>query len=98
MKLHDIISISLQVLENILIEEAKKIPGIDNKSIETIKTNDDNCEINVYLTPFNILTSVSSLAKELQQAISFYLCKQFDVTEGRIKINIFIDANKEGGK
>ena len=98
MKLHDIISISPQVLENILFEEAKKIPGIDGQSIEAIKINDAKCEIDIHLAPFSLLTSICSLAKELQQAISFYLCKQFDVGEGQIKINVIVSWKDKGGK
>ncbi len=98
MKLHDIISISPQVLENILFEEAKKIPGVETKTIENIKVNDTKCEINIYLTPFSLLSNICSIAKEIQSAINFYLIKQFDVPEGKIKINIFISCPIKGGK
>lgn len=98
MKLHDIISISPQVLENILFEEIKKIPGVGNQTIENIKVSDAKCEINVYLTPFSLLSNVYQIAREMQSAISFYLTKQFDIDEGKIKINIIVNANDKGDK
>ena len=94
MKLHDIISISPQILENILFEETKKIPGISDQTVEKIKINDNKCEIDIYLTPISLLSNIFSIAKELQSAISFYLTKQFDIEEGVIKINIFVISNK----
>ncbi|MBQ0045612.1 MAG: hypothetical protein KBS35_01845 [Mycoplasma sp.] len=97
MKLHDIISISPQVLENILFEETKKIPGVNAQTVENIKINDAKCEINLYLTPISLLSNIYSIAKELQSAISFYLTKQFDIDEGKIKINVIISSDK-GGK
>lgn len=98
MKLHDIISISPHVLENILLEETKKIPGVDTKTIENIKVNDAKCCIDINLTPFSLLSNIHSLAIEIQSAINFYLTKQFDVGEGKIKINIFVSAPDKGGK
>ncbi|MCQ3915019.1 MAG: alkaline shock response membrane anchor protein AmaP [Mycoplasmoidaceae bacterium] len=98
MKLHDIISISPNVLENILLEETKKIPGIGGQSIENIKINDAKCEINIFLTPISLLSNIYSIANELQSAISFYLTKQFDIDEGKIKINIIVNSSTKGDK
>lgn len=98
MKLHDIISISPQVLENILLEETKKIPGVDTKTIESIKINDAKCEVNIYLTPFSLLSNICSIAREIQSAINFFLIKQFDVAEGKIKINVFVSSPSKGEK
>ncbi|XQP55076.1 MAG: hypothetical protein ACOQNV_02995 [Mycoplasmoidaceae bacterium] len=98
MKLHDIISISPQVLENILFEETKKIPGIGGQAIENIKISDAKCEINIYLTPISLLSNIFSIARELQSAINFYLTKQFDIAEGIIKINIIVNSSDKGGK
>ncbi|XQP55958.1 MAG: hypothetical protein ACOQNY_00990 [Mycoplasmoidaceae bacterium] len=98
MKLHDIISINPQVLENILFEEIKKIPGVGRQTIENIKINDAKCEINVYLTPFSLLSNVYQIAREMQSAINFYLTKQFDIEEGRIKINIIVTSTDKGDK
>lgn len=98
MKLHDIISISPHVLENILVEETKKIPGVDAQTVENIKINDAKCEITLYLTPISLLSNIYSIARELQSAISFYLTKQFDVDEGKIKINVIVSSNDKGGK
>ncbi len=93
MKLHDIISISPPVLENILLEEIKKIPGVGNQTTGNVKVDDDKCEVNVYLTPFSLLSNVYQIAREMQSAISFYLTKQFDIDEGKIKINIIVKSN-----
>lgn len=98
MKLHDIISISPQVLENILLEETKKIPGVGGQTIENIKINDAKCEINIYLTPISLLSNIYQIARELQSAISFYLTKQFDLDEGQIKINIIVNPGDKGEK
>lgn len=98
MKLHDIISISPNVLENILLEETKKIPGVDTKAIESIKIDDDKCEINIYLTPFSLLSNIYSIAREIQSAISFYITKQFDIDEGTIKINVIASYKSQGDK
>ncbi len=98
MKLHDIISISPHVLENILLEETKKIPGVDTKNIESIKISDAKCQIDIYLTPFSLLSNIYSIAKELQSAISFYLTKQFDIDEGKIKINVIVNPIAKGEK
>ena len=98
MKLHDIISISPDVLENILFEEIKKIPGVGNQTIENIKVSDAKCEINVYLTPFSLLSNVYQIAREMQSAINFYLTKQFDIDEGKIKINVIVNANDKEDK
>ncbi len=98
MKLHDIISISPSVLENILLEETKKIPGVDTKTIESIKINDAKCEINIYLTPFSLLSNIYGIAHEIQSAINFYITKQFDVDEGTIKINVIASYNSKGDK
>lgn len=98
MKLHDIISINPQVMENILLEEAKKIPGVSDQNIENIKINDDKCEINIYLTPISLLSNIYSIARELQSAVSFYLTKQFDIVEGKIKINIIVNSCNKGDK
>ena len=98
MKLHDIISISPQVLENILFEEVKKIPGVGSQTIENIKVSDAKCEINVYLTPFSLLSNIYQIALEMQSAISFFLTKQFDIGEGKIKINIIVNSNDKKDK
>lgn len=98
MKLHDIISITPQVLENILFEETKKIPGISGQTIENIKISDAKCEINIYLTPISLLSNIYSIARELQSAINFYLTKQFDVEEGIIKINIIVSPSSDKGE
>ncbi len=94
MKLHDIISISPNVLENILLEETKKIPGVDTENIESIKISDAKCEINIYLSPFSLLSNIYAIAHEIQSAISFYLTKQFDIDEGIIKINVIVASTK----
>lgn len=96
MKLKDIISISPEVLEGILLLEAKKIPGLGAENIKAIKVSDKDCSITISITPFNILANIHALACEIQQAISFYLTSQFDVNEGDIKINVIVLA--EGKK
>lgn len=98
MKLHDIISISPQVLENILLEVTKTIPGVDTKAIENIKINDAKAEIDILLSPFSLLSNICSIAKEIQSAISFYLTKQFDIDEGKIKINVIVSSPAKGVK
>jgi len=94
MKLQDIISISFDVLENLILEEVKKIPGISVQNIQTIKINDKECSIDIYITPFNLLANIYSIASELQSAINWYMCKQFDLDEGQVKINIIVKPAK----
>lgn len=96
MKLQDIISINFDLLEKILYEKTKEIPGISEDNIDKIVINDKNCSVDIYITPFNLLSNIHSIAYELQQAISFHLCKQFDLEEGQIKVNIYVETVKEG--
>lgn len=100
MILQDIISINPEILRKILLEEIKKLPGISSKNIEDIQINNKNCSIDITITPFSLLTNINSIACELQQAINFFLTKQFDVKEGLIKINIFVlpETNKGENK
>ena len=95
MKLQDIVSINFDLLENILLEKAKQIPGVSVQSIEKIVINNKDCCVDIYITPFKLLANNYSIAYELQQAISFHLCKQFDLEEGQIKINVFVEMPKE---
>ena len=70
MKLHNIIPINHTILEKILYEEIKKIPGINVANIETIKINDDNCSIDFYITPFNLLANIYALSNDIQNAVN----------------------------
>lgn len=92
MKLRDIISISPEVLEAILMLEIKKIPGLGAENIKGLKVNDKDCSITISITPFNILANIYSLAFEIQQTINFYLSNQFDIKDNQIKINIIVLA------
>ena len=101
MKLHNIIPINHTILEKILYEEIKKIPGINVANIETIKINDDNCSIDFYITPFNLLANIYALSNDIQNAVNWYICKQFDLETGQIKVNIIIKSSiskKQGQK
>ena len=92
MKLHDIIPINHDILEEILFEEVKKIPGINVANIETIKINDDNCSIDFYIFPFNLLVNIYALSNDIQNAVNWYIRKQFDLETGQIKVNIIIES------
>ncbi|MCQ2973171.1 MAG: hypothetical protein MJ209_07940 [archaeon] len=94
MKLRDIISISPQILEGILLLEVRKIPGLAVKNIKKLIADDEKCSITIYITPFSALANIHSIACEIQQAINFYLTSQFDVKEGEIKINVVVLAGE----
>jgi len=98
MNLKNIISISPIVLENILYEEVKKIPGISEENIKKIKINDKEASINVYINPFSLIVNLYELAQEIQQTISFYLINQFDLKEGEVMVNVFVLNPEEGEK
>lgn len=94
MKLRDIISISPQILEGILLLEVRKIPGLAVKNIKKLIADDEKCSITIHITPFSALANIHSIACEIQQAINFYLTSQFDVKEGEIKINVVVLAGE----
>jgi len=96
MNLKNIISISPSVLENILYEEVKKIPGISEDHIKQIKLNDKEASIDVYIKPFSLIGNLYDLASEIQHAISFYLTSQFDLKEGQIMVNVYVMNPDEG--
>jgi len=96
MNLKNIISISPSVLENILYEEVKKIPGISEDNIKQIKLNDKDASIDVYIKPFSLIGNLYDLASEIQHAISFYLTSQFDLKEGQIMVNVYVMNPDEG--
>ncbi len=93
MKLHDLIPINHAILEKILYGEINKIPGINIANIESIKINEDNCSIDFYVIPFNLLVNIYALANDIQNAVNWYICKQFDLEAGQIRVNIVIKSS-----
>lgn len=88
MKKYENIIIKKDVLENIIFEECKKVPGTDMSKTYKIIISENNTVFDIEITPMNSFYNLYSIAKELQSQIYYHLTKQFDINN--IIINIYL--------